>query len=242
MNKRTFSEFCGIMDILLGEGGCPWDRMQTHASLVATFLEEAYEVVEAIHRGEALGYTPGVVDNFKEELGDVLLHVVFQAALAQKEGLFDVHDVVDAISQKLIRRHPHVFARAESTEGATPEAVLAKWEEIKQKEHEGEGVAERMRDIPKALPALMRAQKVLKLDRYSESLDAEFSEFSLALEKLEASASNTDGNLEKEEALGCLLFCAVKIAGFMGISAEMSLTNAIETFINRFESNTCIDS
>ena len=123
MDKKDFGEFCGIIDTLLGEGGCPWDREQTHKSLAPHFINEAQELVEAIESGDS--------ENLCEELGDILLHVVIMAKIARKDGCFDIDDVIDGISRKMIRRHPHVFG---DVKGISIDNVLSQWEEIKRAE------------------------------------------------------------------------------------------------------------
>ena len=123
MDKKDFGEFCGIIDTLLGENGCPWDKEQTHQSLVPHFLNEAQELVEAIEKNDS--------ENLCEELGDILLHVVIMAKIAEKDGIFSLDDVIDGISQKMIRRHPHVFG---NVEGIDIDNVMVQWEEIKRLE------------------------------------------------------------------------------------------------------------
>ena len=141
-----------VMNTLLGENGCPWDKEQTHESLRKNLLEEAHEVVEAIDSNDMV--------HLKEELGDVLLQVVFHAKLAEQEGQFNLNDVVDAITEKMIRRHPHIFADVKADDAET---VLTNWEEIKKKEKAGKGETESksiMSKLPPTLPALMKAEKV----------------------------------------------------------------------------------
>ena len=120
-----------VMNTLLGENGCPWDKEQTHESLRKNLLEEAHEVVEAIDSNDMV--------HLKEELGDVLLQVVFHAKLAEQEGHFNLNDVVNAITEKMIRRHPHIFADVKADDAET---VLTNWEEIKKKEKAGKGETE----------------------------------------------------------------------------------------------------
>ena len=123
MQKEDFKDFCGIIDTLLGEGGCPWDREQTHKSLAPHFLNEAQELVDAIRGDDS--------ENICEELGDILLHVVIMSKIAEKEGRFGIADVIDGISRKMIRRHPHVFG---DVKGISIDNVLSQWEEIKKAE------------------------------------------------------------------------------------------------------------
>lgn len=150
--RHCLDGLVGIMDRLLGPGGCSWDRQQDHRSLRSYVVEEAYEVVAAIDGGDP--------SELRDELGDLLLQVVFHCALASREGLFDLDNVVKAISAKLIRRHPHVFAGAQAE---SPSAVLRQWEEMKKEEAEeaaaGDPAAPR---LEAHLPALMQAQKLLE--------------------------------------------------------------------------------
>ena len=122
IGPRNFARLCEIMDTLLGENGCPWDRVQTHASLAQNMLEEAREAVEAINRGD--------MDNLKEELGDVLLQVVFHGKIAEKNGDFTMDDIMDVLCAKLVERHTHVFG---GDEAATPEEALSIWRANKKK-------------------------------------------------------------------------------------------------------------
>jgi len=123
MDKKDFGQFCDIIDTLLGDNGCPWDKAQTHESLAPHFRNEAQELVDAIESNDS--------ENLCEELGDILLHVVIMAKIAERDGLFSLNDVIDGISQKMIRRHPHVFG---DVKGIDMNNVLAQWEEIKQAE------------------------------------------------------------------------------------------------------------
>ena len=146
----TMKPLTDVMNTLLGEHGCPWDKAQTHESLRKNLLEEAHEVVEAIDSHD--------MDHLKEELGDVLLQVVFHAKLAEQEGAFNLQDVVEAVAAKMIRRHPHIFADGKADDAET---VLTNWEEIKKQEKAGQPEAQSiMSKLPPTLPALMKAEKV----------------------------------------------------------------------------------
>ena len=154
--KYTYEEFLEIIRMLRGEGGCPWDREQTHQSLKPCMTEEAAEVVAAIR---IFGQT-GDCENLVEELGDVMLQVVMHAQIGSEEKLFDMEDVIDGVARKMVRRHPHVFGEVKVDGSAQ---VLDNWEDIKKKEKEGRASAESpLREIPAELPALTRACKVLK--------------------------------------------------------------------------------
>lgn len=154
--KYTYEEFLGIIERLRGDGGCPWDREQTHGSLRACLMEEAAEVLAGIRIFEKTGD----YENLVEELGDVLLQVVMHAQIGSEEGLFTMEDVVDGVARKMVRRHPHVFGDVK-VDGSSQ--VLENWEDIKKKEKEGKrGMDRPLREIPQELPALTRAVKVLK--------------------------------------------------------------------------------
>ena len=146
----TVKPLTDVMNTLLGDHGCPWDKGQTHESLRKNLLEEAHEVIEAIDSHD--------MDHLKEELGDVLLQVVFHAKLAEQEGAFNLQDVVKAITAKMIRRHPYIFADVKADDAET---VLTNWEEIKKQEKAGKPEAQSiMSKLPPTLPALMKAEKV----------------------------------------------------------------------------------
>ena len=188
MNEKRECDFpldplVEVMDRLLAPGGCPWDREQTHESLRPYVVEEAYEVVGAIDSGDPA--------KLEDELGDLLLQVVFHAALARREARFDVNDVIETITAKLLRRHPHVFGESQA---GTPEAVLRQWEDIKRQEAGAGGQGATTPRLEAHLPALMQAQKLLertaRLGRPvaegasmadSETAEADFGEMLLAV-------------------------------------------------------------
>ncbi len=227
MEKRyTFEDLQQIIRRLRGENGCPWDKVQTHESLREAMLEEAYEAVDAIEKKDNA--------NLCEELGDVLLQVVFHAELAKEEGAFDMTDVTDGVCRKMIYRHPHIFGTAQAD---TPEAVLENWEALKKKEKNTKTQTEAMRKVPDALPALTRAKKVQKK---AAEVGFDFYEAGGAMEKvLEECAELTaefTGNFEaQEEEFGDILFALVNVARFLKINPEFALTKATKKFINRFE-------
>ena len=151
MSEYTFTEFMDIIRKLRSEDGCPWDREQTHSSLKPCLMEECYETIEAIDRGD--------MDNLCEELGDLLLQVALHSVIAEEGKEFTIDEVITKVSEKMIRRHPHVFGDV-IVNGS--EDVLNNWDKIKEKEKAEKGPAEDILSIPKAFPAILRTQKVLK--------------------------------------------------------------------------------
>ena len=147
--KYTFEELVGIMKFLRSENGCPWDREQTHMSLKKYLIEETYEVLEVIDLNDK--------ERMCEELGDLLLQILFHAEIASEEGAFDINDVITGISRKMVQRHTHVFGEDKAT---TPEEVVDNWEAIKRKEKGVDSHAEVLKNVPANLPALMRSYKV----------------------------------------------------------------------------------
>ena len=211
---------------------CPWDRVQTHESLRAGMLEEAYEVVEAIDNKD--------LANLREELGDVLLQVVFHAHIEEERGGFDLTDVINEECEKMIRRHPHVFLEeSENNHAKSIDKVLEKWENIKVQERGDKRVTSRMEKVPKALPALTRANKIQK--RAAESC-FDWDDISGAFDKVKedyreviscCQDENKDAARLKEE-VGDLLFSVVNISRFLGIDPEDALNYTNNKFIRRF--------
>lgn len=218
-----------IMDRLLAPDGCAWDREQTLASLRPFLVEESYEVLDALARGDVAGHC--------EELGDLLMQVVFQAALRQAEGAFDIDQVVAGICDKLVRRHPHIFGDADPLQ--TSEQVLAQWEQIKRAEKAAAG-PQRARALGgvKPGPALVRAQK-LGVKAGKVGFDWPGWEGSLAKveeEVGELTAAIKDGAPRAIEAeLGDLLLAVVNLARKVDVDAEQALVNATQRFERRFE-------
>lgn len=212
------SDFIRIVDVLRGEGGCPWDREQTHESLRRGTLEEAYELCGAIDSGDA--------ENLREELGDVMLQVIFHASLARDEGLFDLNDVADAECKKLIYRHPHVFGDV-AVSGS--DEVLVNWDILKEREKEQRCLSEVMEGVTEALPSLWRAEKCQKkAEKAGEPIFAPGS----AMTALQESAAALASAENTETALGELLFAAVAVAREQGVDAEMALHGACERAID----------
>lgn len=226
-NTIDFNDFLEIMDTLRGEDGCPWDKEQTHESLKRYLIEECYEVLEAVDAKDE--------DMLVEELGDVLLQVVFHAQIGKEEGYFDIKDVVKGVSNKMIERHPHIFGKVKVENS---EEVLANWDEIKKKEKGFETFTEELRHVPKNLPALMRAEKVqakakkagFDWDKVEDALDKVLEEFE---EVKNVYKSKNKARILEE--LGDLVFAAVNVCRFLDIEPENALNYTIDKFINRFE-------
>ena len=217
-----------VMNTLLGENGCPWDKEQTHDSLRKNLLEEAHEVIEAIDSHDMV--------HLKEELGDVLLQVVFHAKLAEQEGQFNFNDVVDAITEKMIRRHPHIFSDVKADDAET---VLTNWEEIKKKEKAGKGETESksiMSKLPLTLPALMKAEKVQqKAHRVGFDWDDIEGPKAKIVEELDEIDAALRGDGDVEEEIGDLLFSAVNLARFAKVDPEQALNRSVQKFVSRFQ-------
>lgn len=222
-----FDRLVDIMARLRGPDGCPWDREQTHKSLKPYLIEEAYEVLEAIDSGDHR--------ELCEELGDVLLQIVFHAQLAREEGRFTVDDVAAAISEKLVRRHPHVFGDLTVDDAGQ---VLRNWEAIKSREKEEKGRADSvLAGIPGGLPALLKARRIQeraakvgfdwkRTEEVAVKVREEVEEFLQAQDQ---------GDREKvEEELGDLLFALVNLARFLRICPEKALRKTIGKFQDRF--------
>ena len=222
----TVDDLRRIMEALRAPDGCPWDRAQTHRSIRANMLEEAYEAADAIDRGD--------MDNLKEELGDVLLQVVFHAQMAREEGLFTFDDVVDGVAQKMVFRHPHVFGQAHADDCAQ---ALDTWDAQKREEKDQRTASDTLKAVARSLPALIRAEKI-----QSKAAKAGFDwpDPAPALDKLAEEADElrraAQGDGDPEEELGDLLFAAVKAGRFLGLDSEQALTRACDKFIRRFQS------
>ena len=221
---NQFEELVKIVSELRAPDGCPWDREQTNQSLLPYFIEEAYELIESVDEKNW--------ENVKEELGDLLLHVVFQGSIAEQDGKFQLVESLLTVNEKLISRHPHVFGDAQADE-----AFHAKqnWEAAKHKE---KGRDSRLDGVPKNLPALVRAQRLQQKASYAgfdwdkveevwEKIHEEI------LELKEAQLSNNKKHIEEE--IGDVIFAVVNLARFLEISAENSLRKTNKKFINRFK-------
>ena len=223
-DKYTFEDLCLLADLLRREGGCPWDRVQTHKSIRKDIIEETYEVIEAIDNGD-----PALM---KEELGDLLWQVVFHAQLEREEGRADMSDIIHDICAKLVHRHPHVFG---SVVAETTDIVLSNWEQIKNEEKQRDTVTSKLKSVPPALPALMRAQKVGKRAPFFDFANADevFVKLDEEVNELKDAVASGDKNAVSDE-FGDVLFTAVSLARKLGVDAEESLTFATEKFISRF--------
>ena len=224
---ELFVELVALMERLRGPGGCPWDREQTHESLKPYLIEEAYEVLEAIDNGNDSALC--------EELGDVLLQVVFHAELAREQGRFVIDDVVEAIARKLRHRHPHVFGDVEAKDAET---VLQNWQKLKaeEKKRKGEGPTSLLAGVPRDLPALLRAQR-LGSKAASVGFDWESADQVLAKVEEEVRELRADlGNPQRRQAeLGDILFALSQLARHLQADAEESLRGACQRFTARFE-------
>ena len=213
-----------IVAILRAPGGCQWDGEQTHQSIRRNFLEETYEVAEAIDENST--------EHLQEELGDVLLQVVFHASIEEDAGRFDLNDVADGVCKKLIYRHPHVFGNV--AVGSTDE-ILANWEELKKAEKGQASQADAVDAVARSLPALWRAEKVQKK---AAKVGFDWPDVSGAVDKmseeLEEVKAAMAGNGDVAEELGDLLFAVVNASRFLSVDAEMALHAASDKFAARF--------
>jgi tetrapyrrole methylase family protein/MazG family protein len=223
-DKYSFDDLCLLAKILRSEGGCPWDREQTHKSIRKDIIEETYEVIEAIDTEDP--------ELMREELGDLLWQVIFHAELECEEGRSDMSDIIHDICAKLVHRHPHVFGTVVAD---TSDVVLSNWEKIKTEEKQRNTVTSKLESVPPALPALMRAQKIGKRAPFFDFANADEVLTKLDEETNELKAAISSGNAaDIDEEFGDLLFTAVSLARKLGLDAEESLTRASEKFIKRF--------
>ena len=213
-----------VMHRLRAKGGCPWDQEQTHESLLPNLLEESYEFIEAVREEDTA--------HMCEELGDVLLQVIFHAVIATQCGEFDLHDVTTGVTAKLIERHPHVFG---TVKAETASQVLENWEQIKRKQRSIESVADAMENVTKALSPALRASKI---QHKAAKVGFDFPSAREALEKVPEEYREILGCLEKnldpEEELGDLLFSAVNVCRLCGVNPDIALYAAVDKFITRF--------
>ena len=223
---KNVARLLRIMARLRGPGGCPWDREQTHQSIRHNLIEECYEALDALDARK--------MDEFKDELGDMLLQVVFHAQMAGEAGEFDFDTVAKSIADKLVRRHPHVFGTKQARNSAE---VLQQWEAIKQSEKSAESIVH-LEDLPKHLPALLKADKVQrKVARVGFDWKNVKDVVAKVEEELhELQSAMASGNRKQfEEELGDLLFATVNLARFEDLQAEELLNRATAKFVKRFQ-------
>ncbi|HEV3220569.1 MAG TPA: nucleoside triphosphate pyrophosphohydrolase [Candidatus Acidoferrales bacterium] len=238
---KVFSDLVALQERLLAPNGCPWDREQTHESLRTYLIEEAYEVLDALESGDA--------DKFAEELGDLLLQIIFHSALASQAGRFDVSDVIERVHTKMVRRHPHVFGNRKA---GTAAQVLKNWEQLKAEERraaranngkstkDGDKAAPSslLDGIPHTLPAVLEAYQVA---RRAARVGFDWPDISGVLDKLREESSELERALaarnadEIESEAGDLLFAAVNVARFLKLDPEIVLKKSNRKFIERFQ-------
>ena len=220
--RQNFQKLIDVIKTLLDPGGCDWDRAQTHESLVPYLLEETYEVIESIESGN--------MEALKEELGDLMLHIIFQAELAEREGHFTLSESLKGISDKLIERHPHVFSDAKN-----PKDEGMSWEQVKKKKKNRGSVVD---GIPKHLPSLTRARRVQEKASSVgfdwKEIGPVWSKVSEEISELKSATEGSDKGHIKEE-LGDVLFSLVNLARFLDIDPDASLRSTILKFENRFK-------
>ena len=224
---NSLSKLIKITDTLMGEDGCPWDKVQTRESLKPYLVEETYEVLDALDANDP--------EKIKDELGDLLYQILFHSKISNLKGEFDFRDVIDNLSEKMVRRHPHVFKEGELN---TPDQVVKQWEEIKRNEKNQANQKSILDNIPKNLPSLLRAQKLQKKaakegfdwDQISDvfdKLDEEIAEFK------EAVLKKKSADIQSE--IGDIIFVITNIAKFYKIDAEEALRSTNNKFIKRFQ-------
>jgi MazG family protein len=229
---RLFEDLVALQARLRAPGGCPWDREQTHHTLKTYLIEEAYEVLDALEQGGASELT--------EELGDLLLQVLFHADIAREAGRFDIADVISGIHEKLVRRHPHVFGAVKAD---TPEQVLRNWRQLKADEKKITSPPTQIRPsvlegIPRSLPALLEAYQLTRRAAQVgfdwENIEGIFTKLSEETSELRQALPETDQS-RREEEIGDLLFVAVNLARFLGFDPEVALKHSNLKFKRRFQ-------
>jgi len=221
----NFSELVEIVAKLRGPDGCPWDREQTRETLKPYLVEEFYELIDALENNDA--------EEMKEEMGDLLFQIVLQSQLSHEEGTFNIDNVVDDIAQKMVKRHPHVFGDREMK---TSDDVREWWEKSKKKE--GKNYESAMDGVPKALPALIRAQKLqmnaTKVGFDWDNIEDVFNKLEEEIAELKEAMSRKK-QTEIEDELGDIFFVLVRIANFVNVNPEDALRKTIRKFIYRFK-------
>ena len=224
--KYTFDEFIKIIADLRGENGCPWDKEQTFVSMKSNVLEESYEVIDACDSGGM---------KLADELGDLLLQVVMLSQIAKEAGEFDISDVIDCISKKMIHRHPHVFGDVKAD---TSEQVLKNWDKIKREDKKDSSVTKSLMDITKTLPSVLKAHKVqsraakvgFDWDNTDDVIDKVYEEMG---ELKDAYKKGDEANTHEE--LGDLMFSVINLSRFLKVNPELALNDSTEKFVRRFE-------
>lgn len=232
--SKYFDELISVMARLRAPGGCPWDREQTYASLAQYLLEECYETFDAIQEADQTGDTK----NLTEELGDVLLQVVFHSTIAAERGDFTIDEVVQGVTEKLILRHPHVFGEKELE---TAQDVLNNWDELKKAQQKASGKVEKVKDsildeVPVHFPALLEGQKLTK-KAAKVKFDWENTEqiFDKLIEETDELKEAIGKNENVEEEVGDLLFVVLNLARKLDVDAETALKKTNRKFRNRFK-------
>ena len=226
MQYKNLEELIEVVRILRSENGCPWDREQTHQSIKKNFIEETYEVIEAINKDDAEG--------LREELGDVLLQVLLHCQMESEKGVFDFNDVANDLCKKLVVRHPHVFGEKSAQNEAE---ALERWDEIKLKTKGMKKQSEAMLKVPREFPALMRAQKI---QEKAAKAGFDWNDENGAIEKLfeeinELKTALSGGNQnEISDEMGDVLFSCVNISRFAKSDAEESLSASTDKFLSRY--------
>lgn len=225
--KYNVYDLVDIVRLLRSPGGCPWDIEQTHESIRKSLIEETYETIEAINKKS--------VPMLREELGDVLMQVIFHAQIETENGNFNIDDVADENAKKMIERHPHVFGTV-NVDGV--DDVLTNWDAIKRKTKNQKTVSDSIDSVPRELPALMRADKV---QHKASKVGFDWKDVSGALDKLSEEIEELKSAIEKQdnenayEELGDVLFSAVNVSRFLDIDSEEALTSATDKFAERFK-------
>lgn len=223
---NSLSKLIKITDTLMGEDGCPWDKVQTRESLKPYLVEETYEVLEALDENDP--------EKIKDELGDLLYQIIFHSKISSLKGEFDFRDVIDNLSEKMVRRHPHVFKDGKLN---TPDQVIEQWEDIKKKEKNKKNQKSILDSIPINLPSLIRAQKIQKkaakkgfdwerINDVFDKLDEEILEFKEAV--------LSKKNIDIQSEIGDIIFVITNISKFYKIDAEEALRSTNNKFIKRF--------
>lgn len=219
--RYSFSDFCEIIETLRSPGGCSWDREQTYDSLKKNLIEESYEYIDALHEGNRA--------KMCDELGDVLLQIVMNAQIGKEEGAFTVEDVIDTISKKMIRRHPHVFGEVEDQ---SVSGILTRWEEIKKGEKKEEYT---LKSTAKHLPSVLRASILAEKSKKMHKNEIIFSKNIDKLEKMLDNVRN-EGDCASEETLCEMMTTLVEMFTAKKIDLETAMYRQNEKYIARFES------